>query len=370
MPSEQAPVLTMETMSIMPSPSGLKVPPLMTNLAANNPNLTNHCMPRALQNRSPLSTSLQALNAPSPWYKTALLTLNTPCGLSSALVHYPCSPSQSGRTSSVDQRSTLTPSSWDYSPLLWTTRPLHCLVVSSSHLVAAGHPKLFRPMGTGPSLGMQLLPQSDMSTLTMPKSSSTTPSMLFSFLVPSLPAPTTKSSSSTKQFRNMLEKSTTSSSAALAVFGILKLTTSRTTDLAHLVSPSQKRKWSLIGPLKPVVSRTVEPVTDMLLSVTIDTSIPLVVGNTQSQNVQRRIETEPCYLHPWFAWDFLWGPLTDSVSLASQYSLFADPLPHPPQSELQNVITNWTISDNPDLFKITCNININVLADLLVDHPN
>jgi len=47
-----------------------------------------------------------------------------------------------------------------------------------------------------------------------------------------------------------------------------------------------------------------------------------------------------------------------------------DPLPHPPTSELNKIPTNKTICDNPHLFKIVFNININKFTELLTDHPN
>jgi hypothetical protein len=75
-------------------------------------------------------------------------------------------------------------------------------------------------------------------------------------------------------------------------------------------------------------------------------------------------------MHPKFAWDLIWSSLDDTISPATRYSLSADPLPHPPSSELGNVAANKMIRDNPDLFKITCNINIDKFAELLEDHPN
>jgi len=62
--------------------------------------------------------------------------------------------------------------------------------------------------------------------------------------------------------------------------------------------------------------------------------------------------------------------MTSFLLLAIRFSLFAEPLPHPPQSELQNVIANETISPHPQLCKITCNINTKKFNQLLRDHPN
>lgn len=68
--------------------------------------------------------------------------------------------------------------------------------------------------------------------------------------------------------------------------------------------------------------------------------------------------------------DLLWASSADLVSPAAQYSLFVEPLPHPPPSELNNHIAVSTIHDHPDLFKIVCNININVFTGLLINHPH
>jgi len=76
------------------------------------------------------------------------------------------------------------------------------------------------------------------------------------------------------------------------------------------------------------------------------------------------------YMHPRFAQDLIWGDTTNTISPAAQYSLFADPLPCPLQSELENSTTLNTICSNPNLFKIVCNINIKKLANHLEEHPN
>ena len=75
-------------------------------------------------------------------------------------------------------------------------------------------------------------------------------------------------------------------------------------------------------------------------------------------------------MRPKFVWDFIWGPTTENISPAPRYSLFAEPLPHPPLSKLNNVDANKTIHENPNLFKIICNINVKWFTELLEDHPN
>jgi len=51
------------------------------------------------------------------------------------------------------------------------------------------------------------------------------------------------------------------------------------------------------------------------------------------------------------------------------YSFTAEPLPRPPPSAFGEISLK-TISKNPDLFKITCLIHVDVLESLLVNHPN
>ena len=95
------------------------------------------------------------------------------------------------------------------------------------------------------------------------------------------------------------------------------------------------------------------------------TSVPSVVQVTRAWNVQRRIETSAEYMRPRFAWDLVWGNVEDNISPAAQYSLTAEPLPRPPQSELLNLVANKSILTHPHLFKITCNINIGKFSELL-----
>ena len=51
------------------------------------------------------------------------------------------------------------------------------------------------------------------------------------------------------------------------------------------------------------------------------------------------------------------------------YSLTAEPLPIPPPSAFTETSLK-TISKNPDLFKITCLIHVNIFERHLLDHPN
>jgi hypothetical protein len=109
--------------------------------------------------------------------------------------------------------------------------------------------------------------------------------------------------------------------------------------------------------MKPVANGTAESAIGEPLSAVIDTCAPTAVESTHERNVRRRIETSEEYMRPKFARDFIWGVVDDHISPAARYSLYADPLPRPPQSELENLAANETVSGHPDLFKITCNIN-------------
>lgn len=69
--------------------------------------------------------------------------------------------------------------------------------------------------------------------------------------------------------------------------------------------------------------------------------------------------------------DLLWDDTsTEENSPGAMYSISAEPLPGPPDSELENEENQKTIRENPDLFKIVCNIDIDRFEALLVDHPN
>ena len=226
-------------------------------------------------------------------------------------------------------------------------------------------------MATGQSLGMQLQPPSVTSSPIVQKNSDCTPSTSFSFSAPSLLVHITKSSTWTKQSGSSLGKSATSNSPVSDTSGTLKPVTSRATDSVLPIPRSRKRKRTHADPLNLVVSGTPAPVTGVLPSVGTGISVPSAVVNTPNRNVRRKIESDPSYLRPRFSRDFLWSSYaSDPVSPAAQYSLYADPLPRPPQSELLNATANNTIRDHPELFKITCNIKVDVFASLLADHPN
>ena len=71
---------------------------------------------------------------------------------------------------------------------------------------------------------------------------------------------------------------------------------------------------------------------------------------------------------PRYARQLIWGLNEEEIGPTVLYSLTADPLPRPPLSAFTKVAMK-TISENPDLFKITCLIDVDIFESLLVDHP-
>jgi hypothetical protein len=72
---------------------------------------------------------------------------------------------------------------------------------------------------------------------------------------------------------------------------------------------------------------------------------------------------EHCGDHPRYAHELLWGLDEDEIGPTALYS---DPLPRPPPSAFENKIAMKTISENPDIFKITCLIDVDAFERLLV----
>ena len=119
------------------------------------------------------------------------------------------------------------------------------------------------------------------------------------------------------------------------------------------IPAKRKRPVNQIAdPLKPVASGIVGSVIDVPQNAVTDTSVPTAEGSTHARNVRRRVETSKEYMRPKFAQELIWGAVDDDISLSARYSLFAEPLPHPPQSKLKNFAANKTIHEHPNLFKI------------------
>jgi hypothetical protein len=70
---------------------------------------------------------------------------------------------------------------------------------------------------------------------------------------------------------------------------------------------------------------------------------------------------------PRYLREFLWREDDEVVGVTAKYSLTAEPVPQPPFDDY----VGWeTVESRPDLFKITTPIKVDVLEDLLKDHPN
>jgi hypothetical protein len=119
-----------------------------------------------------------------------------------------------------------------------------------------------------------------------------------------------------------------------------------------------------------VATGTTTHVTNLLPGVSTDTSINYAGANTAKEiAIERSHLLNQCGVHPRYAQDLIWGDVKDIVSPAAHYSLFADPLPCPPLSAFRNTAATETINNHPKLFKITCNINVNVFQSLLWCSP-
>ena len=66
-----------------------------------------------------------------------------------------------------------------------------------------------------------------------------------------------------------------------------------------------------------------------------------------------------------------WYPKVEleEIGPTAMYSLKAEPLPRPPLSAFTKTSLK-TISQNYDLFNITCLIHVDIFEALLIDHPN
>ena len=87
--------------------------------------------------------------------------------------------------------------------------------------------------------------------------------------------------------------------------------------------------------------------------------------------VQRRSdENEERGQRPKQTRGLLWEKGENKIEPTVMYLLTAKPLPQPPAAALNDKIRKGTIHDHPDLFKITCDIDVDTLENLLSDHPN
>lgn len=102
--------------------------------------------------------------------------------------------------------------------------------------------------------------------------------------------------------------------------------------------------------------------TDTSARTAEDHTARLTVLKEKSEALERRGH------HPQFARQLIWDTDVDKIGLITMYPLTAKPLPRPPSTFTETSMK--IISDNPDLFKITCLIHVDILEKLLVNHPN
>jgi len=91
---------------------------------------------------------------------------------------------------------------------------------------------------------------------------------------------------------------------------------------------------------------------------------------TGKQRVERVPEAEVFSMRPKYLQYNLWSPTTDLMVTAAEWMLSVQPLPRPPQNEVENLAAVETIERHPSLFKIVTPIKVGFLQSLLASHPN
>jgi hypothetical protein len=93
--------------------------------------------------------------------------------------------------------------------------------------------------------------------------------------------------------------------------------------------------------------------------------------DTESQPVLQKSISDATYgMKPKYLRHNIWKPETDFSPNSSDWTLTAEPLEGPPQSELDDENVKKTIRENPHLFKIVTPIRVNVFEAYLSSHPN
>jgi len=124
--------------------------------------------------------------------------------------------------------------------------------------------------------------------------------------------------------------------------------------------------------LTSVTDSIVKPVV-VLPTPAADTDIPardVVRPVTESKHVVKGTEVELFGMRPRCLHHNLWTPYTEPMVMATEWTLLADPLPRPPQSEFENLAAIQTITEHLELFEIISPMNVGVLEELTTAHPN
>ena len=84
----------------------------------------------------------------------------------------------------------------------------------------------------------------------------------------------------------------------------------------------------------------------------------------ESESREDKLGLRPKYLR-----QFLWSPESEMRLTASEWTEIADPLPRPPKSEYENSLAQQTLHERPDLFRVVSSIKVEVLDQLVKNHP-
>jgi len=95
-----------------------------------------------------------------------------------------------------------------------------------------------------------------------------------------------------------------------------------------------------------------------------------IVGETIRAAAVTRHKENESGLQPKYLRYNLWGADHQKLMTTAEWSETACPLPRPPDSEFENVITNSTLSSFPHLFSVHTPIDIDRFSSLLCNHPN
>ncbi len=94
------------------------------------------------------------------------------------------------------------------------------------------------------------------------------------------------------------------------------------------------------------------------------------VGETIQEVAATRCKGNESGLQPKYLRYNLWGADHQKLMTTAEWSETACPLPRPPDSEFENVVSNSTLTAFPHLFSVHTPINIDRFSSLLHDHPN
>jgi len=95
-----------------------------------------------------------------------------------------------------------------------------------------------------------------------------------------------------------------------------------------------------------------------------------------SVNAQSQIKSNPVSSfsrwdqRPRYVREYVWGADQPMYTTSAMMSETADPVPGPPENEINNHVAWHTINTHPHLFQITTPINVPWFKSLLQAHPN